>query len=364
MKKKTAFILIMAMAATAAACGSSTGGGATAGDAIETDYGKVVLGDYKNLSAEKTVYEVTQDAIDSKLEELQYANIQYDEVERVSQDEDVLMVYLTGSVDGEVVYDYSDEEYEIDLGYEEFGEEFDQKLTGVSTGDELEFSISYDEDDEYAEYPGSTVDYQVTVTGIYEVNIPELTDDFVVGTLGYLSMEELSGELYEQVESENNSTSEAELKENLIGQIVEASVVSDYSEEAYESCAESVDESYMSYAQLFGYETVDEIYEMFGMTEDDIRAEVENQLYRMAVVYAISQKEGLSVTDEEYSQGLSQYIEDSGYESEAEFLADYDEDTVRYWLLEDKVASLLEENAVITEVAAQTETVDGLDTEE
>lgn len=49
------------------------------------------------------------------------------------------------------------EETFITLGQEEFGAEFDQKLTGVSTGDKLDFSITYGDDTWQEDWQGKTL---------------------------------------------------------------------------------------------------------------------------------------------------------------------------------------------------------------
>ena len=111
---------------------------------------------------------------------------------------------------------------------------------------------------------------------------------------------------------------------------------------------------------MFGCETVEEVYNLFGMTESDIEKEVMNLVYRAIVVQAISQKEDLVLTDTEYQEGLERYAEENDYDSTDALVEDYGEDSLRSWILEDKVLDFLEKYANVTVI--ETEAV--MDTEE
>lgn len=361
MKRKLLLLLFTLTIFTMTACSSSDHTDADSDDTSISDessvsdesYGTVTLCDYKNLAAQKNIYEVTEDDINERIEYLTYDYIEYNEVNRPSENGDCLTVNMTASINGEVILDYTDEEgYDIYLGYEEFGTDFDEKLTGVSTGDELSFTLTHDEDFSYSELAGSTVDYAVTVLSITVEIVPEITDEFITDTLGYESREAFEASLKQEAESEYESNSSYELRENLLQQVIDNSAFENYSQELYDSYAASIQESYESYASMFGYESVEEIYELFGMTEEDVEADVLNYVYRTIAVHAISDAENITLSDEEYQTGLENYVTDYGYEDTDSLLADYGEASIREWLLEEKVLDFLEENATITEVAA------------
>lgn len=361
MKKKIFWLLPALFAFTMTACSSSGDAGSDASNstvAVSTEsYGTVTLCDYSNLSAEKNVYEVSETAIDDSVDSLLYDYVEYNEVTRPSVSGDCLTISFTAAKEGEPLFDYTDEEgYDIYLGSEEFGSEFDEKLTGVSTGDHLTFSLTYGEDDYNTDLAGSTVDYDINVLSITEEVLPELTDAFITDTLGYESEDDMRAALKQQLESENEASSTYELRENLLQQVIENSTFEDYSQELYDSYAAGMEESYASYAEMFGMETVDEVYELFGMTEEDVEQEILNYVYRTIAVQAISEQEGLALSDEEYQKGLEHYAEEAGMESTDALIEEYGEDSLYSWILEDKVLDFLEEHATITEVAAPSET--------
>jgi trigger factor len=266
---------------------------------------------------------------------------------------------MTGTADGESVVDYTEEEdggaYDILLGYYEFGEEFDEKLIGVSAGDELSFSITYDADYGDDDFAGKTVQYEVTVLAVFEEKLPELTEDFIVNTLGYESEEDMRSKIREELNESYNSDTAYNTKEDLIGQVVENSEFGDYSEEAYTAAKEDVKSSYEGYMDWIGASTVEEVYEAFGISEEDVEKEALEQVYRTIAVYAIAQEQGIDVPDEEYQSGLEEYAQSyTDYYGEEyttdDLVSELGEETLRYWVLEDKVLDYLYDNAAITQV--------------
>lgn len=347
MRQKLLWVLLALTPVTLTACGSTDNDGSVYSDDA---YGTVTLCDYKNLSAEKTVYPVTDEDIQSEMENMLYDYVEYEETDGPSEIGDNIAVDLTAEKDGETVFSYTgDDSYEIYLGSEEFGTEFDEKLTGVSVGDELSFSVTYDADFEFTDLAGGDVSYTVTVLGISKEIMPELTDDFITDTLGYESRDALEQEIREYLESENEANSAYELRENLLQQVIDGSTFDSYSQDLYDSYAAGIEAGYESYMELFGCETVEEVYDLFEMTEEDVEKEIITQVYRTIIVHAISDAEKLELSDTEYQDGLERYTTEIGYDSTDELLEDYDEDSLREWILEDKVLDFLEKYASTTE---------------
>jgi trigger factor len=372
MKKQFVSILLASsMMLALTACGDSsdqTENTLPLGDKVKTEYGTVTLCEYENLAADETIYEISDEDVDDEVNNLLSDYVQYEEKD-TAENGDYVEVYMTGTVDGELLVDYPEEAgdtYDILLGYNEFGEEFDENLLGVTKGDTLSFSITYDEDYGDEDLAGMTVDYEISVQSVQEEILPELTEEFITDTLGYASEDEMRSEIQEELDSYYNSDTEYYAKEDLLQQVVENSKFGDYSEELYDSKREEVDATYESYVDLLGVSTVDEVYDAFEMSEDDIEAEVLSQVYRTIAVYAIAEEQSLALTDAEYQAGVESYAqlytEYYGEEYTADSLVEeLGEDTLRYWILEDKVMDYLYEHATITQVVGSLK--DDTDTE-
>lgn len=354
MKNRKIYALLLTAAVVLSACGQEE---LPDTHKIDTEYGKVRLCDYSNLTVEQIVYEITDDDVEEEINALLSDYVQYTPKD-TAEDGDYAEVYMTATAGNAILFDYPEDEgdtYDILLGYNEFGEEFDTKLLGAAAGDAMEFDITYDADYEDDDFAGQTVHYQVKVDSVVDETIPELTDEFVTDTLGYASVDDMKAQIKEELTDYYNSDSVANAKEELLQQIVENSDCSDYSKELYENVKGQVEDSYAAYMEALEVSTVDEVYDAFEMSSEDVEEEITNRVYRMMAVYAVAKEQGIELTDAEYQAGLERYAQMySDYYAE-EYTADRvqqeaGEAQMRYEILEDKVLDYLYDHAAVTQV--------------
>lgn len=106
----------------------------------------VTLGETKDLEAVQYTYEITDDMVQDEIDsELSEASEEIS-TDKPSVEGDTVYFTMTYKVEGDDSQDGEEEDSSVILGQEDYGAEFDEKLTGVSAGDKLDFSISYDED--------------------------------------------------------------------------------------------------------------------------------------------------------------------------------------------------------------------------
>ena len=360
MKRILLCLLLGTVILTSTACGKSGDDNTennNGGKAVETEYGTVTFGDYSNLTADEVVYDFSEADIDSEIENMLYEYAEYSEKSTAEMGDNV-EVFLYATSDGAVVFDYTengDGSYVIELGYEEFGPEFDEQLIGVSAGDVLNFSVTYDEDYDNISLAGGMINYEVTVLSVQEEKIPELTDSFVQENLGYDSVAEFRTSVEENLNSYYNSDSSYYTKESLLQQVIDGAEFGDYTEELYQSAKASVDASYEGYIDWLGVNSVDEVYESLEMSDEDVESEIMAQVYRIIAINGLAQEQKLELTDDEYQAGAQMYTDlyadyyEDDYTQE-DLLSEFGEDNLRYWILEDKVLDYLYENATITKV--------------
>ena len=359
MKKRIIVLLLTALVFSASGCGKKEAStpsdqpAAEAGDSVYKNE-NVALAAYKGLSAEKKTYLITDDAIQNEIKSQLSDYADYKSVSRPSQNGDWVYADYKITVNGKVYEESTDGSYYFILGEEEYGPEFDKELTGKSAGDKYSFSIHYEEDYDNSDLAGQTADFEVSILDIQVENLPELTNKFISDTWGYKDENELKEEIRAQLEEQYAQESNDELKEDLLAQVIDASTIINYTQEQYDKAYEYIKSDYENYASMFGMD-LNEIYDSFSVSEEDLKQEAMDQLTRELVVSAIIENEHITLSDSEYSDGVTHYAEENGYETEDEFLADYSEEEVRNRLLEDKVLDLLVSNANLTEVEAQHE---------
>lgn len=352
MKKKIIMLMAGVMLLSAVtACGK---GKSEDSEVAASKEGEVKLCDYSNLVAEKNIYPVTETDIQNYIEDLLSEYVDYKKVDRSAAEDDYVDMELVGKSGNEVVYDFKgDEKYEsYKIGDEELGAEFDDALKGKLAGDEFKVSVSYDSDFWDGGVAGKNVDFEVKVISVNEEILPELTDKFVKKDLGYKSVEDMNTQIAAQLEAENAQNSEDELRANLLQMVVDDSKISNYSQSDYEDCLADIEAYYEELAGFYGAESLDDFYEMSGMSRKDLEADALNQLYTVLVVEAIVSAESLEISEEEYDKGVEALVESYEAESKEALIEEYGEENIRFELLREKVCDFLEQHATITEVEA------------
>lgn len=352
MKKKSFALFLAACMLTLTACGGqstiATGNKKLADAVYDDDY--ISLAAYTGLKAEKKIYEVTKEALDDAIHDKVSSFADYKSVNRASADTDWVSTNFTASADGEAIV--SEDNYTFILGDEEYGSEFDEKLTGVSAGDELTFTLNFDDDFADSDFAGKAIDFDITVKDVQEEILPELTDEFIKEHFDYDSYDAFADAERETIADTYEAESTSELQETLLSQVVDASSILQYTKKDYDAAYEDTKSFYTSYAEMFGTD-VDSLYESFGMTKDDLKSEALDTLYKTMVINAIAKNEGLSLSDEDYDDGVVYYMEQNDYDSKDEFIKDYGEDEIRRQLSEDQVLNFLVNHADITEIKAE-----------
>lgn len=334
MSKRCLFLSLIAAVALLAGCGSN-------------DYSRyVTLGDYKNLSAELAVTRVTDEELAEYEKEQLGLYTSYEDADGPVKEGQLVNVSLLAKDGDEVVYDFTEDGYELTIGQKEFGAKVDEALTGGMPGDVLDFSVSYDENFEDAALYGKDISYHMEIQSISDVIYPELTDEFVKKEFGEQSVETWRDTLMQELRATHQAEATEELRDNLEQQAVDGSQISGYPKDLYKKKREAVQSDYQSYANMFGC-SLDEVYEMLAVDETALEQEYLDETYRTMVLSLIRQQENIALSDEQMQEKLKEYAQENEYDTVEELLADYDEDDLREYFLNELTLDFLEEHADI-----------------
>lgn len=313
-----------------------------------SDY--ITLASLDNLSATQVTYEITDEMLQERLEEELYMYSEDVEAEKAAEG-DTVYADVTSSVQGVEDSESTESSYFV-IGDEDYGKEFDDQLLGKSVGDELSFSISYDDDAWYEEWAGHTVDFKVTVTGVFETVVPEYNDSFVTENTEYSSKEEYENALRESMEEEYTQDSYSETIDSLFRSVMEQSSFSGYPQDLYDYCEQEII-SY--YGQFIGSDDRNEILESLGLTEDDLKADILDSVNLRLTISAICESQGLEVSEDDYLSEVTSSAELYGYLSPAEYEEVNLRESIVWSLYQDKAAEFLYGKAEITPVEASAE---------
>lgn len=310
----------------------------------------VTLGSLDGLTATQTVYEITDDMVQERIEEEMYMYSEETEVEKAA-DGNIVYADVTSSIQGEEGSEFEESTY-FTIGDADYGEEFDKQLVGCAVGDELSFSVTYGDDTWFEEWIGQTVDFKVTVTGVFDLVIPEYDDDFVSTYTDYASKDEYESAVREMLESEYQESSYTETANALFQSVMDLSTFNGYPEDLYASCEE---EMLTYYGQFIGEDDKDVILDAFGITKEDLQEDIMNSVNLQLLISALCEENGLEVTADEYVSEVTADAESYGYMSAVEYEADSSRASIVRSMYENKAAAFLYDAAEITTVTASAE---------
>lgn len=373
MKKKTLLLLTgLLVTACITGCGkketaiqdteASSEQNTITGYLIENADQYVTLSSYEGIDVEKPIYTVTDEEVFMEIDNSLYEMSELTEADRPAELGDILTVNLKAVIDGEEEAYIDETDYSIELGYEEFGADFDTELTGTQAGDTKSFSITFSDDTWYEDWINQTVNFDVTVTTVEQLIIPEYNEEFVKNQ-GYDSLEEYEASIKETLTAGYEEQSAAEAKTNALFAAIDATEFNGYPDKLYDSCKTSIEEQYTMFAEAFGM-TQEELYEAYGMAEEDLNTEILSAVNSRLFISAFCQKEGLTITEEDYQAFLEELYYEYGYEDAASFEAEYGKEYILWTLYEDLASTHLLEHAAITEVDYSYEEDYGFETEE
>lgn len=306
----------------------------------------VTPGELEGLEATQYLYEITDDMVQEEIQAELESYGEETEVERAAAEGDIIYADVTSTIHGESDSAYTESTY-VTLGDEEYGADFDKELTGASSGDELTFTISFDSDSPMEEWDNKAVDFEVTVTSVCEVSIPEYSDEYVSEYMGYSTTEEYEEAVREMLTSQYEESSYADVVETLFQTAVDNSTFNGYPEELYEQCK---DEVLSLYGMFLGTTDEQEIYDAFDLTESDIETEVLSTVNRRLLISAICEENNIEVTEEDYNEFVSYNAEYYGYSSAADFETDNTRESLVWAMYENEAAGILYDSANITPV--------------
>ncbi len=339
MKKRGCVILGIAIAAVALmGCGSE-----------EADYSKyVTLGDYKNITVTKQVEEVTEESLAAYEKEQLADYAEYEEVEGPIENGQSVDVSLLAKAGEEIVYDFSEEGYELMIGEAEFGTQVDEQLLGKNLEDTLDFDVSYETGFEDSLLAGRAITYHIEINSISKVIYPELTDTFVQENMDADSVADWESSLRSELQETNEEEAEETYRANLVQAAVDTCEIEGYPKSLYEQKKEETEAGYQSYADMFDI-TAEELYETIGIGEEEREQEYIDAVNETMVLAEIRKAEGLTLSDEKLQKLKADMAEEYEYDSVEELCEDYGEDDLQTYFLDEATIDFLEKCAQASE---------------
>lgn len=317
-----------------------------------TLFPEVTLGEYKGLSAPKTVKAVTDEDVDKELDEVRRRNSRLVAVDdRAAQMGDTATIDFEGFKDGVPFDGGKGEDYALELGSNTFVPGFEEQIVGMKVGEEKELDITFPEN--YTEeLAGKAVVFKVKLNELSYSELPELDDEFAKDVSEFDTLDEYKQSLRKELEETAEEQAEGEFRTAIMKQACDNMTV----EIPQVMVDDKVEEALRNYAANFGMTdkdmSLDKLLEMFGFSEEvvnnNLRPNAEMQVKTELLIDEIVKAEDIQVTDEETEEYLNKMAENIGAKPE-DVKQYFGDDFVAAELKKEKASKLIFDTAVVAE---------------
>ncbi len=315
---------------------------------------EVTLGDYMGLEVEVPLQHVTDEMVDSRIEQDQEKlSRQIDVEDRPVQEGDTVRLDYAGTVDGVAFDGGTAEDQTLVIGSHHFIPGFEEQMIGMNIGEEKDLNVTFPDPYTSKELAGKDAVFHVKVNGIQVTEKPELNDEFAQDISEFNTLaeyrEHVTAELQEQADKANQNAIENALMDKAVenSQIdVPAAMITDQAEYMLQDM-----EMNMRYQGI----TMDDFLKYTNQTREQMmanyRPEAERRVRTQLVMEAIRKENPAEVTDEELEEEIGRQAESMGQKAEdlKKTLTDAQRDYLKDNVEIRKVLEKMRESAKVTE---------------
>lgn len=339
--KEIVLVGVLIMACVCSGCGEKD---------IKNKY--ITIEDYDEVDIETEENpQITESDIMAYIEEVQQRNAVQKEITDQPVDMgDTVSIDFSGEVDGEKIDGSEEKDYTVTVGAGEIVKGFDDSIIGRYIGEKYNFVGQLPEDYYDVGFAGKEVVFEIKINEISRPELLPLNDEFVTMVSDKSkNVEEYKKEVKKILEEkEQDKTSiEEKIWEAVLEKVKVESYPNDrlkaYSKELIENCKESAQSFGMEYEEFLNSEmeiTVDEY-------EQEVSETAKNIIKEELLLEAISEKEKLVPSKNEYKKEYEKLAQEYGYESVEALKKEIGEDELKFTVLKRKVMEWLSHNCKI-----------------
>ncbi|MDX2475412.1 MAG: trigger factor [Candidatus Krumholzibacteria bacterium] len=315
----------------------------------------ITVGDVEGIKVKRRASEVTDKDVDDVLTRLQESRAAYEKVDRVSETDDQISLDLVpGAWEGQADEGKVIADQKFVLGAASNMPAFNEKLLGVSAGDEKVVEVVYPDDHPNESLKGQTIAFTCQVKEVAAKVLPELTDELAAEVAGGKTLAELK----EEIRSDLGKEADKRVAQELDAQI-QAELIKRHDVELPPSMIEKYLESGLQEMQKrnaqMGRASSPEEEEEYRTAG---RPHAEKALKGMMLLEEVRQKEDIKVTAEDVDERIEEVAAENSFDVDKyrDFVNSGDEkERLEYDLRERKTYDFLLSRAVIEDVSADTE---------
>jgi len=272
----------------------------------------IELGDYQQIRLTPEPVELTEDEVNTMIEQLRRQHATWEPVERPADFDDLVALDIESHIEEKPFINQQGVQYQILHDQPLPVPGFAEQLSGMKGGEEKEFKLQLPEDYSRAELAGKEAQFKVKVSEIKQQRLPELDDEFA--TLVNPDLKTLDS-LRERISANLRLMAEEKAKREFEERVVEAVVES--SQVEFPPVLVEMEIARLLDQQARQLQTSDigleEYLKRVGKTEEELREELRplatKRVTGSLVLGRIAEEEKIEVSDAEINAELENMVQ-------------------------------------------------------
>ncbi|MFF7142525.1 trigger factor [Streptomyces sp. SID2888] len=271
----------------------------------------IEIPDYSGIEVEVDAIEVTDEDIDTSVEQLRDRFASTSPVERAAEDGDVVTIDLEAKVEGEVLEDGVAEGVSYTIGSGELLDGIDEAVKGLSAGQEGTFTSEL----KGGSAAGKEAEVTVKVTQVAARELPELDDEFAQLASEFDTLEELRADSRKRLANMKQYDQATQAQERVLDkllELVEVPVPEKLLEDEINTRKHNLEHHQLPQMGL----TIEKYLEIQGKTAEEFDTETREAAVKgiktQFVLDELVNREKLNVSQEELTEHLMRRAASSG----------------------------------------------------
>jgi trigger factor len=312
---------------------------------------EVTLGQYTSFKAKKEAITVPAEKIDAAIEDLREMFAKDTKVEREAQTGDKTDIDFDLAMENVPVENGSGRNHPIVIGSKQFIPGFEEQLVGMKTGEVKSFSIEFPKEYHASHLAGKKGDFTVTVKTVYQIEKPELNDEFAKQAGKFETMTDLRTKVEANIHDEMEQAADMKFERAVVEELVGRSTFGDIPELLINNEVEKMLSELKEEVQRQSGLEFSQYLENIKKSEDDLRKEFRPQggmrVKAALIIRTVAKAETITADDKQVEEEVQSTLK--MYEGSPEIRTRIDSpdyrDYVRSLQINRKVVAFLKEKA-------------------
>lgn len=307
---------------------------------------EIEIDKYAGVAVSITSVKATDEMVGQELRRLQreHANAKAAEEGDVAGEGFLATISHTASLEGKDLPEFNVKSLEFAIGFGEIQEELEKAVVGMKIGDAKDADVKLPADYGAEDLAGKSLKFNIQLEALRRLEVPELNDDFAKD-IEFESLEALKKSVEDALQRQFDQNKDRHIEHQILQSIKQSN--------PFEVPPSMVDQITDSMISGMRWPSEEKRQEALGNKEirEQLRDEAKNKAKNSLILWFVSKKEKIEVTDEVVNKELDTIMGQLGGQGgnrkqiESMFKAKIQED-----LLFTKVLRFLKSSAVITEI--------------